>query len=78
MLRSLLSRSDSVYRRIVHVRQPVRKFVSHIPGSDGQSAEEQEAARAWLEQFNRTGIPRRICDVTFSRSSGPGGQKVNK
>ena len=40
--------------------------------------EEQKAARAWFESYIQTGISRRLCHVTFSRSSGPGGQKVNK
>lgn len=36
------------------------------------------AARDWLQRFNAETIPRNIGDVTFSRSSGPGGQNVNK
>nr|POE93209.1 hypothetical protein CFP56_19221 [Quercus suber] len=36
------------------------------------------AAREWLVNLNSDTIPRSICDVTFSRSSGPGGQNVNK
>ena len=34
--------------------------------------------RSWLSSFTRDKIPRRICEVSFSRSSGPGGQNVNK
>lgn len=41
------------------------------------SQEEVEAARKWLD-VAETKIPRRIFDITYSRSSGPGGQKVNK
>lgn len=41
------------------------------------SQEEVEAARRWLD-VAETKIPRRIFDITYSRSSGPGGQKVNK
>ena len=36
------------------------------------------AARQWLAKFDVNTIPRRLGEVTFSRSSGPGGQNVNK
>lgn len=32
----------------------------------------------WLQHFNQKKFPREICKVSFSRSSGPGGQNVNK
>ena len=35
-------------------------------------------ARKWLSTFSPESIPRDICDVSFARSSGPGGQNVNK
>lgn len=35
-------------------------------------------ARHWLDEFNINTIPRSLGDVSFSRSSGPGGQNVNK
>jgi len=35
-------------------------------------------ARKWLMQFNENSLPPNIGDVTYSRSSGPGGQNVNK
>ncbi|KAL7269407.1 hypothetical protein RUND412_007937 [Rhizina undulata] len=35
-------------------------------------------ARKWLSSFTEESIPRRSCEITFSRSSGPGGQNVNK
>ena len=40
--------------------------------------EEVAAARRWLANFDPETLPRSICDVSFSRSSGPGGQNVNK
>jgi len=44
-----------------------------------QSDEEQlRAAREWLANLDSKTIPRRIGAVSFSRSSGPGGQNVNK
>jgi protein subunit release factor B len=36
------------------------------------------AARKWLHGFTAEQIPPRICDLSYSRSSGPGGQNVNK
>ncbi|KAH8983881.1 hypothetical protein EDB92DRAFT_1803521 [Lactarius akahatsu] len=36
------------------------------------------AARDWLKGFGGCSIPRAAVDITFSRSSGPGGQNVNK
>lgn len=35
-------------------------------------------ARKWLADFRAEDIPRQEFEVSFSRSSGPGGQKVNK
>lgn len=39
---------------------------------------ELSKARNWLSKFNISSIPRNICAISFSRSSGPGGQNVNK
>ncbi|KAK2763786.1 hypothetical protein FQN54_009403 [Arachnomyces sp. PD_36] len=42
------------------------------------SPEDLKAARSWLAQLTPSTIPRSICHVSYSRSSGPGGQNVNK
>lgn len=42
------------------------------------SSEDVAAARTWLANLNSDTIPRNLCEVSFSRSSGPGGQNVNK
>lgn len=55
---------------------PLRAISFRTVGFDGQSEEDQKAARQWLDSFNT--IPRRLSKITYSRSSGPGGQKVNK
>ncbi|CAI6338963.1 unnamed protein product [Periconia digitata] len=47
--------------------------------SNSNSDDDQlEAARTWLGQLHAETIPRSIGELTFSRSSGPGGQNVNK
>lgn len=48
------------------------------PGAAGSDDEDVEVARRWLKTLNPDTIPKHICDVSFSRSSGPGGQNVNK
>ncbi|KAF2433749.1 hypothetical protein EJ08DRAFT_583287 [Tothia fuscella] len=42
------------------------------------TAEDIAACRQWLSKFNLETIPKRLCELSFSRSSGPGGQNVNK
>lgn len=43
------------------------------------SEEELKAARAWLAKLHAESIPlKSIGELSFSRSSGPGGQNVNK
>ncbi|KAF2661541.1 hypothetical protein K491DRAFT_647347 [Lophiostoma macrostomum CBS 122681] len=42
------------------------------------SEEDLQEARKWLEQVHAETIPRDIGELSFSRSSGPGGQNVNK
>ena len=40
--------------------------------------EDHEAARVWLQDLDENTIPGKLGEVTYSRSSGPGGQNVNK
>ncbi|KAJ5439490.1 uncharacterized protein N7458_010488 [Penicillium daleae] len=55
------------------------KFASK-GSSDHQDPHDLELARTWLKAFESgvTSIPRQVGQVSFSRSSGPGGQNVNK
>jgi peptidyl-tRNA hydrolase ICT1 len=39
---------------------------------------EYEVARKWYSEFNGSTIPRKIAKTTWVKSSGAGGQKVNK
>lgn len=45
----------------------------------GQHSEvEIQAAKAWLANFSAEKVPKHLFDISYSRASGPGGQKVNK
>ncbi|KAI4229650.1 MAG: hypothetical protein L6R36_000697 [Xanthoria steineri] len=44
----------------------------------GDTEADQVAAREWLKGFGPSNLPKNSCEVSFSRSSGPGGQNVNK
>jgi hypothetical protein len=52
-----------------------RKFASR---SNGSADLDLELARSWLKDLHPNTIPRHIAQLSFSRSSGPGGQNVNK
>ncbi|KAF2214455.1 hypothetical protein CERZMDRAFT_37911 [Cercospora zeae-maydis SCOH1-5] len=73
MLRSTFRATAAVARApLPSIRQyAVRR------GGDVDDAELQ-AARQWLSKLAADTISRDICEVSFSRSSGPGGQNVNK
>ncbi|RCH77809.1 hypothetical protein CU097_001790, partial [Rhizopus azygosporus] len=48
----------------------IKRYVSSKPWS-------YEQASAWIESFNKQKIPKEHTTVSFSRSSGPGGQNVD-
>lgn len=54
----------------------LRTFAAKRSGDEDE--DELRAARQWLSKLDPDTIPRELCDVSFSRSSGPGGQNVNK
>lgn len=56
----------------------LRGFASSARGNATASEEDIAAARRWLTKYNAETIPKSIGEVDFSRSSGPGGQNVNK
>ncbi|KAJ7213810.1 RF-1 domain-containing protein [Mycena haematopus] len=43
-----------------------------------KSAQETALARAWIGKLRALDIPKSSVELSFSRSSGPGGQNVNK
>ncbi|KIY64561.1 hypothetical protein CYLTODRAFT_89994 [Cylindrobasidium torrendii FP15055 ss-10] len=42
------------------------------------SSEANARAREWVDAFRKDHIPKSVVELSFSRSSGPGGQNVNK
>ncbi|RFU30869.1 hypothetical protein B7463_g5494, partial [Scytalidium lignicola] len=59
--------------------QVTRSLVSRAsPYEDPNNLARNEEARKWYEQFDKNTISRKLGKTEFSRSSGPGGQKVNK
>jgi len=43
-----------------------------------ETPQDMADARTWVSKFKALTIPKTLVEVTFSRSSGPGGQNVNK
>ena len=66
---------QSLYYRLSVVH---RCLTSATKSTNGPSEEDHRDARIWLARFNAKTIPKDLCELTFSRSSGPGGQNVNK
>lgn len=52
--------------------------ILHAAPRPEHSDAELDAARAWLSRLTPANIPRSTGELSFSRSSGPGGQNVNK
>ncbi|KAH7884785.1 RF-1 domain-containing protein [Phlebopus sp. FC_14] len=49
------------------------------PSRASLQPEDETEARAWLSNFKAAAtIPKHLAELSFSRSSGPGGQNVNK
>ncbi|KAG5639512.1 hypothetical protein H0H81_000657 [Sphagnurus paluster] len=82
MLRCLSQRNPSIS---LHLSRLVRKYSQpgyHLPAApkitDLVTREDTSVARSWISNFKTQSIPRNLVELSFSRSSGPGGQHVNK
>lgn len=60
----------------------ISPLVHHRYSSSSSPVDEEEEqlarARTWIANLSPSTIPKSICDISYSRSSGPGGQNVNK
>ncbi len=72
----LESLSKSPSRGLLALLQDCRAYSSKST-SDSEAAD-LDAVREWFRGFNKSTIPEKLGKTEFSRSSGPGGQKVNK
>jgi peptidyl-tRNA hydrolase ICT1 len=77
MQRHMFQRLFTSKRPYSLVSQYARTFASKRGPAD-YSDEDLAAARKWLADLNPDTIPRSLAEISFSRSSGPGGQNVNK
>lgn len=83
MIRKLISNTVARLYAPKHTSKPLKPLrlvsTSHAPDSrELFEDEDHKAARKWLESFSVNSIPRNLAEISFSRSSGPGGQNVNK
>jgi peptidyl-tRNA hydrolase ICT1 len=78
MLHNLVFKSLSTtpLRGKLALLQECRSYSSR-PDNETEAAD-LDAARQWFRQFDKSTIPIKIAKTSFSRSSGPGGQKTNK
>ncbi|RIA92098.1 hypothetical protein C1645_691979 [Glomus cerebriforme] len=53
-------------------------FISKRSITSLDTPKDIEQAERWLKEFTKEKIPRDLITFTFARSSGPGGQNVNK
>ncbi|KAF7196078.1 hypothetical protein HII31_02479 [Pseudocercospora fuligena] len=75
MLRSSTSRAFPILLGRTGLKL-TRCFATRHSGDVDEA--ELQAARKWLKALDPETIPRELCEISFSRSSGPGGQNVNK
>ncbi|KAH8100797.1 RF-1 domain-containing protein [Cristinia sonorae] len=65
-----------IWRRLAS-SSPASRFPPNIPKLE--TPEDNATAREWIATFKTSiAIPRNDVELSFSRSSGPGGQNVNK
>lgn len=84
MFHALKGCNNYSYKRLKLIKKlriaqgSLRCIATSVQNKDGLSEDEQAIGRQWLASFSSKTIPKNLCEVTYSRASGPGGQKVNK
>ncbi|CAE6479629.1 unnamed protein product [Rhizoctonia solani] len=70
------------YQWVAHSDGPHDEGAPHPPNISSftdKTEDTKKLARSWVKQFaERGGVPKREFEIGYSRSSGPGGQHVNK
>ncbi|KAJ1300077.1 hypothetical protein OPQ81_002559 [Rhizoctonia solani] len=80
---SALCRDDTQsYQWVAHSDGPQDEgapLPPNISSFTDKTEDTKDLARSWVKQFaERGGVPKREFEIGYSRSSGPGGQHVNK
>ena len=71
----LKSSTSQRIRTTVNLKNRWRRSITTAQ-AHGHTEEDIDKARQWFAAFS--GLPSNIYDISYSRSSGPGGQNVNK
>jgi protein subunit release factor B len=73
---------ESLSTLFLRTRSTSTKQVRELSQRTGAGEEELEvqyaAARKWVSELNKETIPMSLAQISFARSSGAGGQHVNK
>ncbi|CUA72641.1 hypothetical protein RSOLAG22IIIB_04959 [Rhizoctonia solani] len=79
---SILKDENQNYQWVAHTDGPHDQgapFPPAISTFTDKTEDTKDLARSWVKQFiERGGVPKREFEIGYSRSSGPGGQHVNK
>ncbi|KAF8872592.1 RF-1 domain-containing protein [Infundibulicybe gibba] len=75
VLRKIVASTQNFPTRGVHLGNPF-PYPPRIPILE--TPQDAIEARSWVSLFKNQAIPKGLVDFSFSRSSGPGGQNVNK
>lgn len=57
---------------------PFKRALSNSSSSGGKTPESLEFAKQWVSKLNVDSVPLKLFSIRYDRSSGPGGQNVNK
>ncbi|CCE81521.1 Piso0_002180 [Millerozyma farinosa CBS 7064] len=76
----MLGAARAIFSGTTFTRTHYSTFCRYLSQNHGgqHSEVEIQAAKAWLANFSAEKVPKHLFDVSYSRASGPGGQKVNK